>query len=174
MTKHIFSSVSIFIFAVSAVSAQDAVYNYDQSGGNQFLQQQPVIAPPVAKLAPPTTYIAPPVDPGIPAPMLGFNGTMIHGYGLRVNSVNNFSKAQRIGLETNDVITAINGVTVYSHHQYQQLLREALQFNGGQVAMRVINSRPWPAPKVVTINFRLDEAMVPCHGGQPSYSSFKN
>ncbi len=83
------------------------------------------------------------VQPGFrqPAPRLGFNGQMIHGYGMKVASVNWGSAAQRAGLESGDVIMKVNGRAIRSQWDYDQALRDAANFNYGQVNMKVRNVR---------------------------------
>ena len=148
---------ALFGFALVAGFASDAnaqaVYNYDNGHPHTTTHR---VARPISP------YVAPPVNPGISQPYLGFEGRYVPGYGVQVLSVNRFSKAERIGLEPYDIIQKINGVCVHSMHQYRTLLREAVAFNGGQVSMVVKNSRPFPAPQLVTINFRL-RTSVPCY-----------
>lgn len=84
------------------------------------------------------------IDPGFnpsPAPRLGFTGQMIYGYGMKVLSVAWGTPAQRIGLETGDVIVRINGRQIRSQFDYDQALRDAATYNGGQVNLLVRNVR---------------------------------
>ena len=92
-------------------------------------------------------------------PRLGFTGLMLPGVGLRVVSVTPGSVAQQIGLEANDVIVSMNGQTIVSQPHYLQILRQAVDFGGGNVSMVVRNSRPFPP--LVTLNFQIPASYGP-------------
>ena len=74
---------------------------------------------------------------GQPRGGLGFSGTVVPGLGLRVNYVFPFSPAQRIGLESGDVVLLINGSRIDSMVAYARILASS----GGFVDLIVRNVR---------------------------------
>jgi S1-C subfamily serine protease len=75
------------------------------------------------------------VDPQ-PTVRLGFFGGY-NGYGMFVNQVQWGSTAHRIGLESGDVILAINGWRITGDYQYQSLLTQS----GGRCQLTVRDVR---------------------------------
>ncbi len=95
------------------------------------------------------------VEPGYnqPTPKLGFQGQILGGYGMKVVSVNWGTPAQRIGLESGDVITQINGRQIRSQWDYDQALRDAAMYYSGRVNLQVRNVRydwGWNVPEYVS------------------------
>ena len=82
---------------------------------------------------------SPPFNPNgsTPRGYLGVMATMMYGSGLRIDSVNPGSAAERMGLETGDVILGVNGTAVRSIDQFQQNLGQS----GGHVNLTVRNVR---------------------------------
>jgi S1-C subfamily serine protease len=67
---------------------------------------------------------------------LGFDGRFV-GYGMLVQRVHWGSMAQSIGLESGDVILAINGQRIFSGQHYLNLLAQS----GGYVTLTVRDVR---------------------------------
>jgi S1-C subfamily serine protease len=101
------------------------------------------------------------VEPGYnqPTPKLGFQGQILGGYGMKVVSVNWGTAAQRIGLESGDVITQIHGRQIRSQWDYDQALRDAAMYQSGRVSLLVRNVRfdwGWNVPEYVSSSTVLD------------------
>ena len=95
------------------------------------------------------------VPPGYhqPTPKLGFQGQILGGYGMKVVSVNWGTPAQKVGLESGDVITQINGRQIRSQWDYDQALRNAAKYHSGRVNLLVRNVRfdwGWKVPEYVS------------------------
>lgn len=105
--------------------------------GERFVGVSPV--QPVRPLTPRVRPILPPAMPVVPR--MGFMGHMEAGWGMVVDSVNPGSVAHRIGLERGDVITRINHTEINSDRGYSRALRDAVQFEGGQLALKILDVR---------------------------------
>lgn len=90
-------------------------------------------------------------SPSVPAVSLGFTGVLT-SQGLRVISVACGSHAHRIGLESGDVITHIDGQRFYTYARFQEILSHVIMDHGGRLTLRIRNVRhnwdPWQ-PKFV-------------------------
>ena len=98
----------------------------------------------VAHAAPPHIQLrlypgsGPSVMPLVPeTPRLGFYGHFEWGYGMVVDSVPWGTPAKRMGLESGDVIRAINGQWLRSQADYYR----AMQYSGGYVQVTVQDVR---------------------------------
>ena len=76
-------------------------------------------------------------DPGFGQPRLGFNGHFEWGHGMVVDSVPWGTPAAQIGLESGDVIRAMNGRWISSQDEYFWILRNS----GGHVRLVVEDVR---------------------------------
>lgn len=126
---------SLFVFAlVTASFGRAAVAQYDE------VVPMPGDAPTERAVMP---YVMPPGgSPGVGSrPRLGFMGTMIYGYGMRVDHVTFGMPAQRAGLESGDVIWSIEGRRILSRRDYDEALWHAAIHHGGWVHMIVKNIR---------------------------------
>jgi len=135
----------------------------------------------VPYVQPPAVVVQPPVQSVVPAPVvvpsptcvvpatcaflpkLEFNGAMTHR-GMQVVSVNYGGVAQRIGLESGDIITSINGQQIHCEQSYRQALAQAAVYGGGNVTLQVRNVRWTPGclhtQKFVTIGTQLPRRVV--------------
>ena len=135
----------------------------------------PLVAPQIVP------YVQPPVQSVVPAPVvipspiyvvpetcaflpkLEFNGAMTHR-GMQVVSVNYGGVAQRIGLESGDIITSINGQQIHCEQSYRQALAQAAVYGGGNVTLQVRNVRWTPGclhtQKFVTIGTQLPRRVI--------------
>jgi len=86
------------------------------------------------------------------------------GQGLRIVSVTCGSHAERIGLETGDVITRIDGRRFFSIAQFRNILGHVIVHHGGRLRLRILNIRhfydPWQPMYVNRIYFL--PTIVPC------------
>ncbi len=101
-------------------------------------------------------YVLPPG--GGEQPTLGFMGTMIPDYGLRVNSVVPGSPASKAGLEGGDVLWRVDGRRILNITDYREALQHAVQYHGGLAALKVRNVRyDWGASPLefVTVTVRV-------------------
>jgi hypothetical protein len=73
-------------------------------------------------------------------PRFGFSSFTINGFGERVTSVRWGGIAQRMGLESGDVILSLNGYPLTYHGSWNDALREAVN-NGGWVQLAVRDVR---------------------------------
>ncbi len=73
-------------------------------------------------------------------PRFGFSSFSINGFGERVTGVRWGGIAQRMGLESGDVILSLNGYRLTYHGSWTDALREAV-YNGGYVQLRVRDVR---------------------------------
>jgi S1-C subfamily serine protease len=71
---------------------------------------------------------------------LGFIGQWIPGYGELVTEVASGSQAQRLGLEQNDVILAVNGERLTRRGAWSHALKKAQQ-GDGRVALKYRDCR---------------------------------
>jgi|GEM_PF-1560792 len=119
---------------------------------------------------PAVTCVAPPMHQ--PHVRLGFEG-VITCHGMQIVQVVWNGHAQRIGLESGDVITHINGRRVTSLGVYQRLLQDAVVHDHGHVSLRIRNIRAtWDpcAQRIVTRHLDLPHfgsPGVPASGGFP-------
>ena len=125
-------------------------------------QTVPYVQPPVQSVVPVPAVVPSPayVVPETCAflPKLEFNGAMTY-QGMKVVSVNYGGVAQRIGLESGDIITSINGQQIHCEQSYKQALVQAAVYGGGNVTLQVRNVRWTPGclhtQKFVTIGTQL-------------------
>ena len=84
--------------------------------------------------------------------------------GMQVVSVNYGGVAQRIGLESGDIITSINGQQIHCEQSYRQALAQAAVYGGGNVTLQVRNVRWTPGclhtQKFVTIGTQLPRRVI--------------
>lgn len=73
-------------------------------------------------------------------PRFGFSSFSINGFGERVTGVRWGGIAQRMGLESGDIILSLNGYPLTYHGSWTDALREAV-YNGGYVQLRVRDVR---------------------------------
>jgi hypothetical protein len=73
-------------------------------------------------------------------PRFGFSSFSINGFGERVTSVRWGGIAQRMGLESGDIILSLNGYPLTYHGSWNDALREAV-YNGGYVQLTVRDVR---------------------------------
>jgi predicted metalloprotease with PDZ domain len=73
-------------------------------------------------------------------PRFGFSSFNINGFGERVTSVRWGGIAQRMGLESGDVILALNGYSLSYSGSWSDALREAMN-NGGWVQLTIRDVR---------------------------------
>ena len=96
---------------------------------------------------------------GISTPKLGFDGTyhMLYGRysGIFVSDVYRYSLASRVGLERGDVIVKINGTALRSDADYHRALRNARDYNYGNVRLLVDNRRN--PGSLVAVSFHLND-----------------
>lgn len=157
MTKTTKTLMAAALFATSLLNSADA-----QMKTRAIIEGQP--RPAVQQHVPSQRVL---VDPGYqqPTPKLGFNGQMIHGYGMKVINVNWGSAAKRAGLEPGDIIVKINGQWIRSQWDYNQALQNAANYNWGKVSMKVQNVRHkwgYNVPKYAFVKTVLDG-----YGGGP-------
>ena len=74
-------------------------------------------------------------------PKFGFNSYNIHGVGERVTRVRWGGLASQLGLEPGDVILAMNEFALTYHGAWNEALRDAMQFHGGEVELVVRDVR---------------------------------
>lgn len=95
-------------------------------------------------------------SPGLPPISLGFTAVM-NGQGLRIVSVTCGSHAERIGLETGDVITRIDGRKFFSIAQFRNILAHVIIHHNGRLKLRIRNIRhyydPWQPMYVNRVYF---------------------
>lgn len=106
-------------------------------GGDSITESAPAADGATTRVMP---YVAP--GPGIGSkPRLGFTGSAIHGYGIRINSVVYGMPAQQAGLEPGDVIVRMNGRAISCLHDYEHELNQSVWYRGGWVSLVVRNVR---------------------------------
>jgi hypothetical protein len=121
----LFAVTAVSGFAVSRAQAQD-----DGHFGSESTETR--VMP----------YVMPGGGSGIAdRPRLGFYGTMINGYGMRVDYTTFGMPAQRAGLESGDVIWQIEGRRILCQHDFDDAMRHAGLYHGGWVNMIVRNVR---------------------------------
>lgn len=104
-----------------------------------------------------TQFVMPPNQT---APRLGFMGHMKFGWGMMVDYVNFGTTAQRVGLESGDVIVRVNGQRVQSARHWNYLMWQAVQRYGGRVSLKVDNVRArqgHPVPPHAFVTGWLDQ-----------------
>lgn len=74
-------------------------------------------------------------------PRFGFSSFSINGFGERVTSVRWGGIAQRMGLESGDVILSLNGYPLTYHGSWNNALRETMYNNGGFVKLKILDVR---------------------------------
>ncbi len=166
----------LFAFALAAGSFGSAAFaQYDQVlPGQGNPPQQKTVMP----------YVMPPGgNPGTPSrPRLGFMGTMIYGYGMRVDNVTYGMPAQLAGLESGDVIWSIEGRRILSRQDYDEAMWHAATHHGGWMEMTVKNIRydmGLSAQQFVNVSVRAiggpvawsAPGGVPVEGGIAAYST---
>ena len=94
-------------------------------------------APPKAMLMNPN----PGGDHGYDLPKFGFSSFNIEGYGERITGVRWGGIAQRMGLESGDVILSLNGFPLTYHGAWKDALHQAVYHGNGYVNLRVRDVR---------------------------------
>lgn len=90
---------------------------------------------------------------------LGFNGTMLYGQGLRVDSIKPGQSAEMIGLAPGDLLTHIGGQEILSFDHYLQLLQMAAGSSSGLIDLRYKTGRPCTGSPFRTLTFRIGEQL---------------
>ena len=96
-------------------------------------------------------------------PRLGIQGHMESGYGLAIDWVQRGSLAQRVGLESGDVIKAVDGQRIRSFDQYSWLLRNS----GCMIRLTIEDGR---TGNTVVRNVYLSDDSSPVYGAHVDHS----
>ncbi len=94
------------------------------------------------EIAPATNAVI--VEPALPPQtqwQLGFQGRLIHDYGMRILRTTYGSPAERAGLEAGDIIFRINGRRIGCVVDYRESLQDAARYHNGRIRMLVKNVR---------------------------------
>jgi hypothetical protein len=78
---------------------------------------------------------------GYDLPKFGFSSFNVNGYGERITGVRWGGIAQRMGLESGDVILSLNGYPLNYHGAWKDALHQAVYHGNGHVNLRVRDVR---------------------------------
>jgi len=93
---------------------------------------------------PKTMLLQPTLVPGqgcYELPKFGFSSFNVNGYGERITGVRWGGIAQRMGLESGDVILSLNGFPLNYHGAWKDALHQAVYHGNGHVNLRVRDVR---------------------------------
>ena len=170
--KTAFSTLALITAVLVSVSTTNAqqVYDFENAGSNSDdvgFAPSPFVTPNGASdYAPGGFGFNPPPAPApapssVSQPTLGFQGRMLYGQGIVIDSLDYNGQAAAMGVEVGDIIThlgpnASRQFRIKSFAHYLQMLRDAAKHNNGRVAMTLTNNgNPWAAPGTVILKFQL-------------------